>query len=281
MVSSNNSIKQILGLFSFCFVVSAGFAQIPNGNFEEWQTVDSIENPVNWETNNYHVGYFPVAKTQNAIQGNYSLKISSTAKDIGGNATGDGCAHVKFVPNEVYKYLTASVKIDTVDTNGEVIIRVKQWLPANALFEKIGSWKETAVTNGVVQVVLPIEQVGLDTLLIEIWAKNNYDLLTNPGYTEMIIDSMQLKMAVAVHESTNSLPGVLYPNPAGETLHLQTESAIETLRIFDATGREMRSFSVTPSKEGATVHIRQLPGGMYYLVLRSKEKVWSGKFVKR
>ncbi|MBN8678746.1 MAG: T9SS type A sorting domain-containing protein [Chitinophagales bacterium] len=73
----------------------------------------------------------------------------------------------------------------------------------------------------------------------------------------------------------------LYPNPAGETLHLQTETAIETLRIFDATGREMHSFSVTQSKEGATVQIRQLPGGLYYLVLRSKEKVWSGKFVKR
>ncbi|MBN8678747.1 MAG: T9SS type A sorting domain-containing protein [Chitinophagales bacterium] len=73
----------------------------------------------------------------------------------------------------------------------------------------------------------------------------------------------------------------LYPNPAGETLHLQTETAIETLRIFDATGREMHSFSVTQSKEGATVQIRQLPGGMYYLVLRSKDEVWSGKFVKR
>jgi hypothetical protein len=270
MSSSNNSIKQVLGLFSFCLVVSASFAQIPNGNFEEWQTVDSIENPVNWETNNYYVGYFPVAKTMNAIQGNYSLKISSTAKDVGGNATGNGCAHVKFVPTEVYKYLTASVKIDTVDTNGEVIIRVK-----------IGSWKATSATSGVVQVTLPIDQVGLDTLLIEIWAKNNYELLEVPGYTEMIIDNMQLKMTVAVQEPENSPFGVLYPNPAGEILHLQTESAIETLQIFDSTGREMRSFSVTSSKEGATVHIRQLPGGLYYLVLRLKDRVWSGKFVKR
>ncbi|MCC7466336.1 MAG: T9SS type A sorting domain-containing protein [Saprospiraceae bacterium] len=281
MVSSNNSIKQVLGLLYFCFAVSASFAQIPNGNFEEWQTVDSIENPVNWETNNYYVGYFPVAKTLNAIQGNYSLKISSTARDVGGYATGDGCAHVKFIPTEVYKYLTATVKIDSVDTNGEVIIRVKQWVPSNALFEKIGSWKATSVTSGVVQVTLPIDQVGLDTLLIEIWAKNNYDLFVDPGYTEMIIDSMQLKMTVADHEPENSLIGVIFPNPAGETFHLQTESAIETLQIFDATGREMRSFSVTPSKEGATVHIRQLPGGLYYLVLRLKDRVWSGKFVKR
>jgi hypothetical protein len=73
----------------------------------------------------------------------------------------------------------------------------------------------------------------------------------------------------------------LYPNPAGEILHLQTETPIETIQIFDATGREIRSYSVAPSKEGITVHIRQLPGGLYYLVLRLKDRVWSGKFVKR
>jgi hypothetical protein len=73
----------------------------------------------------------------------------------------------------------------------------------------------------------------------------------------------------------------LYPNPAGEILHLQPETPIETIQIFDATGREMRSLSVTPSNEGITVHIRQLPGGLYYLVLRLKDRVWSGKFVKR
>ena len=108
----------------------------------------------------------------------------------------------------------------------------------------------------------------------------NYRLYDMP---ESICDTLGINTPTSVNEeSTKQEPEImLYPNPAGETLHLQTESAIETLRIFDATGREMRSFSVIPSKEGATVHIRQLPGGMYYLVLRSKDKVWSGKFVKR
>lgn len=96
-------------------------------------------------------------------------------------------------------------------------------------------------------------------------------------------DTLGINMPTEVSDHEQSLDWkiTLAPNPAGETLHLQTETAIETLRIFDATGREMHSFSVAQSKEGATVQIRQLPAGLYYLVLRSKEKVWSGKFVKR
>lgn len=213
--------KQTLVLLSFCLTASVGFGQVPNGDFEAWETADSIENPVFWESNNYYVGYSPVSKTQDAIQGNYSMKVSSTAKDFSGLPIGDGCAHVKLVPNEVYQYLTASVKIDTVDTNGEVFIRVKQWQSPSTLFEKIGTWKTTVATNGVIQVVLPIAQTGLDTLLIEIWANNNYDLMSNPGYTEIIIDNIELKTTVATHEPVDKSFGVLFPNPTAEILHVK------------------------------------------------------------
>ncbi|MCC7464715.1 MAG: T9SS type A sorting domain-containing protein [Saprospiraceae bacterium] len=108
----------------------------------------------------------------------------------------------------------------------------------------------------------------------------NFRLLDVP---ESLCDTLGINMPTEVSDPEQKLDWKvsLAPNPAGETLHLQTESAIETLQVFDATGREMRSFSVTPSIKGATVHIRQLPGGLYYLVLHLKDRVWSGKFVKR
>jgi hypothetical protein len=259
-------------------------AQVPNGNFEAWQTLDSIENPVYWETNNYYVGYTPVAKTTNAIEGNYSMKISSTARDVFGTATGYGCAHVKFVPTEEYKYLTASVRVDTVDhLEGEVSIRVKQWQPGSGLYEKIGTWKDTAATNGVVQVVLPIEQAGLDTVLIEVWAKNHYNPFIFPiGYTEMIIDNLQLSTTVAAKESVNNSGWTIYPNPATDAINIQFQHPLSkpcTLRLFDIHGRLLKSHDFPTLHETALPLPDFLPG-IYLLEITSEgEAKRTEKFV--
>ncbi len=270
MYKSINKINRVLLLLSFSFLISVGFSQVPNDNFEEWQTVDSIENPVHWSTNNYYVGYIPVAKTTDAIEGNFSMKVSSTARDIFGTATGYGCAHVKFVPTEEYKYLTASVRVDTVDMEGEVSIRVKQWQPGNGLYEKIGTWKVTAATNGIVQVVLPIEQVGLDTVLIEVWAKNHYDPFIFPiGYTEMIIDNLQLTTTVAAKESQNNFGWAIYPNPAKGAINVELQRRIGkpyTLRLLDLQGRLVKSFDFINSSI-ISLPLADTSSGIYLLEL--------------
>lgn len=265
-----NDNKQRLCFFSFCITFLSGIAQVPNGNFEEWQTLDSIENPVHWETNNYYVGYTPIAKTADAIEGNYSMKVSSTARDIFGTATGYGCAHVKFVPTEEYKYLTASVRVDTVDMEGEVSIRVKQWQPGNGFYEKIGTWKVTAATNGIVQVVLPIEQAGLDTVLIEIWAKNHYDPFIFPiGYTEMIIDNLKLTSLVSAKEPKNNPEWVIYPNPATDAINIQFQQTVQKpciLRLLDLQGRLVKSYDYINSSI-ISLYLPDVPPGIYLLEL--------------
>jgi hypothetical protein len=265
-----NDNKQRLCFFSFCITFLSGIAQVPNGNFEEWQTIDSIENPVHWETNNFYVGYYPVAKASDAIEGDYSMKVSSTARDLLGGATGYGCAHVKFVPTEEYKYLTASVRVDTVDTEGEVSIRVKQWQPGSGFYEKIGTWKVTTVTNGVVQVVLPIEQTGLDTVLIEVWAKNYYDPFIFPiGYTEMIIDNLKLTTTVSTKELKNNHSWRIYPNPATDAINIQFQHPVSkpcTLRLFDIHGRLLQSHDF-PALSEISLPLIDVSSGIYFLEL--------------
>lgn len=266
--------------------ISACLAQVPNSTFEEWQTIDSIENPTHWETNNYYVGYTPVAKTTDAIEGDYSMKVSSTAKDILGTATGYGCAHVKLVLPLEYKYLTASVKIDTVDTEGEVSIRVKQWQAGSGLYEKIGTWKATAATKGVVQVILPIEQEGLDTVLIEVWAKNHYDPFAGTiGYTEMIIDNLQLTTSVLVDENMQKdISWAVFPNPTGDIVHIRLKQAIVrpfSYRIFDTYGRILQEDNF-PSVTDAIVDLNGCLPSIYILELRIEgEIVGVSKIVKK
>ena len=234
--------------------------------------------PVHWTTNNYYVGYTPVAKTTDTIEGAYSLKISSTARDVFGTATGDGCAHVKFVPTEEFKYLTASVKTDTVDLEGEVSIRVKQWQPGSGLFEKIGTWKVTTATNGVTQVTLPIEQVGLDTLLIEIWAKENHDEFEFPlGHTEAIVDKLKLTTSVAASEpvNKNGFDWSMYPNPATETVNVRLNQPILkpcSLRFFGLNGSVLQEHDF-PALTETSVNLTGYLPGLYFLELSVQGEV--------
>lgn len=85
----------------------------------------------------------------------------------------------------------------------------------------------------------------------------------------------------AVPDLLDSEEGLrLWPNPADEALHLQTEMPIQSARIFDATGRETSHLVPAASEGQVSVDIRHLPPGLYYLSLRSGGKVWYGKFVK-
>ena len=94
-------------------------------------------------------------------------------------------------------------------------------------------------------------------------------------------------MAVEVKTvSTVTLQGeggqiLLWPNPAGEVLHLKAESGIENIKIFEGTGREVIQVTHQAIEGQMSVDIRHLPPGLYFLSLRSEGKTWSGKFVKQ
>jgi Secretion system C-terminal sorting domain len=72
---------------------------------------------------------------------------------------------------------------------------------------------------------------------------------------------------------------ILSPNPASTMLEIQAPSPIESIWIYDATGRVV----LRPGVFGArvSVSVGDLPAGMYFFSLRAGGKIWSGKFVKQ
>ncbi len=265
--------------FFFSCQILVSIAQIPNGNFEQWETLDSIENPVHWATNNYYVGYKPVMKEEAAISGLYSMKISSTARDVFGTATLPGCAHVKLMPTQLYLFLTASIRIDSID-QGEITLRVKQRRP-DGFYEKIGDWKSSTVTAGVQQITMPIAQTLLDTLLIEVWAFNTEIVLGNVGYSEAILDDLSLKTSVGIHETpvTNDLHWKIWPNPARDFITILPDriwTAPCQVSIIDQQGKlrqehEFQNFS------DMTIGVQHLEAGIYLLEIRIAGSVFPHK----
>ena len=70
----------------------------------------------------------------------------------------------------------------------------------------------------------------------------------------------------------------LSPNPASDMLDLQAPSPIESVWIYDATGREVLRRGVSGSR--ASVSVGELPEGLYFVSVRAGGRVWSGKFIR-
>ncbi len=260
-----------LPLFLCCQTLIS-VAQIPNSNFEAWETIDSIENPVHWQTNNYYVGYTPVVKTEAAIEGNYSIKISSTARDVVGGATLPGCAHVRFLPTEIYKSMTASVRIDSMDA-GKIALRVKQ-RTAGGFFEKIGEWSSNTVTSGTLSIVFPVDQSQIDTLLLEIWAFNTETVLGNIGYSEAILDNLHLTTMVTTEQMpfAGSVDWRISPNPAREAVSVRLDPGITgpgQLRLIDLQGR-VRLDLLFQNLSEATIDLGGLETGVFLVELNRR-----------
>jgi ELWxxDGT repeat protein len=79
-----------------------------------------------------------------------------------------------------------------------------------------------------------------------------------------------------IAEETASGKVVLYPNPAGNILHVaMTEGSPATITIIDINGRELM---VTESRD---IDISSLASGMYICMIRVGEGSYSGKFIKQ
>jgi hypothetical protein len=88
----------------------------------------------------------------------------------------------------------------------------------------------------------------------------------------------------AVQELEQAHPELqLWPNPAGEILHLQVAGAVEAAQVLDATGKLVLNFpSNIRSAPGAAVSlpIAAMPAGLYWVSVQSEGRTLSGRFVK-
>ena len=176
----------LIVILGFC---SDFYSQISNANFEEWVVIKGIEKPLYWETNNNYIASTPVDKEVNAIEGKYSMKLSSTALSTFGTYTEPGCAHIKIIPSEYYKSFNFCLRIDSIYF-GQISVRIKQ-LESTGIYERIGGWNISSKTSNVECISIPISQTSLDTIIIEIWALKTDDINKGIiGYSETVIDKL-------------------------------------------------------------------------------------------
>ncbi|MFK7748161.1 MAG: T9SS type A sorting domain-containing protein, partial [Kordia sp.] len=67
----------------------------------------------------------------------------------------------------------------------------------------------------------------------------------------------------------------IYPNPAKATLHVQTTENIQTVSIFDMTGKQVLTTNETK------IDVRRLQSGMYIIQVTSNQKNSTKRFIKQ
>lgn len=87
-----------------------------------------------------------------------------------------------------------------------------------------------------------------------------------------VIDVIDLGISEA-----SSIGLKVFPNPANSTLNIESRLQDAEIKICDVLGNELRSERLNYKRQ---IDIGDLPKGVYFLYVRSKENIYTTKFVK-
>ena len=67
----------------------------------------------------------------------------------------------------------------------------------------------------------------------------------------------------------------VYPNPSNGIFHLDTRSSVQEVRIFDYTGKLVKTINDDPSHIDMTGHV----AGIYFITVQTEETTYSSKII--
>lgn len=278
-------------------------AQIPNGGFENWHPVGNGqgEDPDHWESNNRIVDTPGIEKSTDAHSGNYALRINATSireqfrviylgniefdtTNRQGHFPGSirpGCAGVTI--NKIPQVLTGYYKfvappsnkgtafLDLNATTGCVSLPSMVFVYGN--FSNFKTSRDSTARYRFFAMAIQHSDIDssldgpLDTLNIMagISIDTNFGEV-GKGY--LLLDDLQLLGTLSQSEYAAEASFSVFPNPAGETLHLEVEEAFEarTVEVYDLKGGFVWQ---TPFR--STLDVSALPPAMYLVKVIGKQ----------
>lgn len=101
----------------------------------------------------------------------------------------------------------------------------------------------------------------------------------NDGDTGAFVDRIAInnEAALSVKETAeNNTAIIIYPNPTTDVLHISSEEKVNSVAIFDMTGRRMNA-----ELKGYEVDVNHLPKGNYIITISTEKGKISKKFIKK
>ena len=144
------------------------------------------------------------------------------------------------------------------------------YTPANANFIDLSPTEGTDLTSAITIMATPTINTGVDRAAI-ITLKTTGEIGT-PA-TQMIVITQGARADTTTLYSYTRVDFSLYPNPTKGKLTVEGVTGYLQIYIHDLVGREVMTYSLTPSKK--TIDVSNLPSGMYVVTVQGEDKTWT------
>ena len=144
------------------------------------------------------------------------------------------------------------------------------YAPANANFIALSPTRGTDQTGAITLMATPTVNTGVERTAT-ITLTTTGIIGTVPVVQTIVIGQEANPTTLSTH--TKEPFFTLYPNPTEGKLTIKGVTGYLQMYIYDLVGREVMTYSLTPSKK--TIDVSDLPLGMYVVTLRGEEQTWT------
>jgi len=271
-----------LAIFTLlCTTTSA--QNIQNGNFEDWEMVGETLEPTGWVTSNHsNNASLPISahQTENACEGQFALKLTSTAPSLEGPGPGYAWQFVNLGEPVTSATITFSYSTDTLmgDAFGRIYLVAFDVFNGNEVVVAFDIHDIYELTDGCVSATYTIESFSpFNYLLIDLRAEPYETGFSTEGLSVIRIDNIELGVSTSVKEHDLSGQISTMPNPTRGILHLQHENLrITDIQLMDISGKLLQQIPVTSQ----SIDLGAWPSGTYLIRVIAEEGVAIKRVVK-
>ncbi len=274
-------MKQLLLTTALAFGIAfTGWAQIPNGGFENWTSFGSYEEPNGWVTTNVLTSNFGQIGcehgTPGAVGSSYAKVKTVNLTGIGIVPgiifTGDANSGIDGFPytstpgalNGQYNYNLAT------NDGGIITVVLSKWNASLMARDIVGFGSLSIVgnqstwTNFSIPITYQSAEVP-DTANITILSSS--EVPTAGNYVS--VDALSFGAPVSIAENSGELTLRVYPSPARDVLVVENGTSMVSARVMDAKGRIVMEAGITGSR--MDLNVADLTSGMYILQVRTSD----------
>jgi len=232
-----------VSILSFCIFATVIYAQVPNGNFEQW----SGGEPAGWSTNNLVTT--TIAQTSDAHGGSYAVKgtvVNYNSIILSPLLLSGALGQKGFPVSQKYTNVTGYYKF-TATGKDLLDIVVGMWKNGQVIAVG-GSFYNPASSYTLFSLPIPyVSNEVPDSCQISITIANNNSDSTHAGSVFYIDDLAMNTNATAVKDNLHPLTFKLqqnYPNPFNPTTTINFEIPVRenvSLIIYNTLGQKLRT----------------------------------------
>ena len=261
------------------------FGQIPNGSFEDWELIDTFQNPVGWETNIYSdndEGFYRFEMDTSAAEGNFSLKTIYDSNNVDGLCGSSATTSITFdssLGNN--KSFYCFVKTIPDDSGfGNAVIQIKLYNDSQFLWQHV--WSALEPLLEFTEVEIPLMYSEADSIVIKLTGGAGSGANGCVSVATTWFDYLRIEANTIISTTETESFGLnIFPNPANEniTVILDNNFLIKDLRVYNVHGQEM-FLPFTLVQNSIKIDINDIPIGLYFIQAEQNGNLRKGKFVK-